>query len=66
MFGAVFLLTGGGPIHATTTVVYYIYQTAFMTYRMGYGASGSIVLFAIILIVTLLQRRFLGWTNEIY
>jgi ABC-type sugar transport system permease subunit len=66
MFGAVFLLTGGGPIHATTTVVYYIYQTAFMTYRMGYGASGSIVLFVIILIITLLQRRFLGWTNEIY
>lgn len=66
MFGAVFLLTGGGPIHATTTVVYYIYQTAFMTYRMGYGAAGSIVLFGVILFIALLQRRFLGWTNEIY
>jgi ABC-type sugar transport system permease subunit len=66
MFGAVFLLTGGGPIHATTTVVYYIWQTAFMTYKMGYGAAASLVLFVVILIIALLQRHFLGWTNELY
>jgi ABC-type sugar transport system permease subunit len=66
MFGPVYLLTGGGPIHATTTVVYYIWQTAFQSYRMGYSAAVSLVLFACILIVALVQRRLLGWTNEIY
>ena len=66
MFGAVFLLTGGGPVRATTTVVYYVWQSAFMTYRMGFGAAASIVLFVVILIVALLQKRFLGWTEDIY
>jgi len=66
VFGAAYMLTGGGPIHATTTIVYYIWLAAFMTYKMGYGAAVSLLLFAIVLSIALLQRRFLGWTEEIY
>src|SRR5262245_61230540 len=66
VFGAAYMLTGGGPVRATTTVVYYVWTAAFMTYKMGYGAAISMVLFAIVLTIALLQRRLLGWTEEIY
>ncbi|MBV7329491.1 sugar ABC transporter permease [Chloroflexi bacterium TSY] len=66
MFGAVYILTGGGPVHATTTVVYYVWQSAFSRYRMGYAASMSLVLFALIFIVALVQRKYLGWSEDLY
>jgi ABC-type sugar transport system permease subunit len=66
VFGAAYVLTGGGPVHATTTIVYYIWQAAFGTYQMGYGASVSVILFCIVLGIALLQRRFLGWSEELY
>ena len=66
VFGAAYVLTGGGPVRATTTVVYYIWQAAFGTYRMGYGAAVSVILFIIVLVIALLQRRFLGWSEELY
>jgi ABC-type sugar transport system permease subunit len=66
VFGAAYVLTGGGPIRATTTVVYYIWQAAFGTYQMGYGASVSVILFGIVLAIAMAQRRLLGWTEEIY
>jgi ABC-type sugar transport system permease subunit len=66
VFGAAYVLTGGGPVHATTTIVYYIWQAAFGTYQMGYGASVSVILFGIVLGIALLQRRFLGWSEELY
>ncbi len=66
VFGAVYILTGGGPAHATMTVVYYVYQRAFMRQDMGQASAISITLFAIILTVTLIQRRLLNWTEDIY
>ena len=66
MFGAVYILTGGGPVHATTTVVYYVWQSAFSRYRMGYAASMSLVLFVVIFAVALLQRKYLNWSEELY
>ncbi|MEZ4861493.1 MAG: sugar ABC transporter permease [Caldilineaceae bacterium] len=66
MFGAVYILTGGGPVQATTTVVYYVWQSAFSRYRMGYAAAMSLVLFGVIFLVALVQRKYLGWTEELY
>ena len=66
MFGGVYILTGGGPAHATITIVYYVWQQAFSRYHMGYASSISLVLFIIILIVTLIQRRLLNWSADIY
>jgi ABC-type sugar transport system permease subunit len=66
VFGAAYVLTGGGPVRATTTIVYYIWLAAFGTYQMGYGASVSVILFIVVLGIALLQRRFLGWTEELY
>ncbi|PYE50421.1 carbohydrate ABC transporter permease [Deinococcus yavapaiensis] len=49
----------GGPLQSTLTVAVYIYQVAFGRFQMGYASALTVVLFAIILVITLLQMRFL-------
>ncbi len=66
MFGPPYMLTGGGPVHATTTMVYYIWQQAFNRYRMGYAASVSLLLFIIILAASLVQRKYMRWSESIF
>lgn len=66
MFGLVYMMTGGGPMNATISPVYYIWQTAFVRYRMGYASAVSLALFAVIMIVTVLQRKLTGWGEEMY
>ena len=55
LFDEVYVTTRGGPLGATTVVVYYLYQQAFQFFNGGYGAAIAMVLFVVILIVTLLQ-----------
>ena len=45
----------GGPLGSTLTVAVYIYQLAFGRFQMGYASAVTVVLFAIILIITLLN-----------
>lgn len=47
----------GGPVNATLVLALLIFKEAFQFFRMGYGAALSVVLFAMILIVTLIQLR---------
>lgn len=56
-FEQVHIMTQGGPITATTTVVHQIYQRAFHDFRMGYASAMSVVLFVIILLITLFNFR---------
>lgn len=56
-FEQVYLLTQGGPGYATTTIVYFIVDTAFTRLNVGEAAAMSIVLFLFIGLVTLLQWR---------
>ena len=55
LFDTVFVMTQGGPGTSTTTLNYYIYQQAFQLFHAGYAATLSIVLFAMILLVTAAQ-----------
>ena len=66
MFGLVYTMTGGGPMYATISPVYYIWQTAFVRYHMGYASAVSLALFAVIMIATVLQRKVTGWGEEMY
>lgn len=66
MFGPAYLMTGGGPASATESVVYWIWNTAFQLFDMGRAATGTTILFVIIMAIALLQRRFLGWGDELY
>jgi ABC-type sugar transport system permease subunit len=49
----------GGPIHSTETLVLLIYTKAFSNMQLGYASALSVLLMIIILIITLLQFRFL-------
>lgn len=54
-FGIIQAITQGGPGNSTTILSLFVYKTAFRYYEMGYASAISWVLFAIILIITLLQ-----------
>ena len=66
VFGSIYIMTGGGPVYATTTVVYHIYQQAFNFGRLGYASTISIFLFTIILVITYLQGKYLRFGEEVY
>ncbi len=56
-FGQVKILTQGGPGESTNLIVYSIYRDAFFNYRFGSAAAQSVVLFAIIMVLTLLMFK---------
>lgn len=58
VFDQTYIMTRGGPAYATTTIVYYIYQNGFQWFKMGYASALAWILFAIILIVTIIQWIF--------
>jgi len=47
----------GGPNNASTVLTFYVYKLAFINKDMGYASAVAFVLFVIIMIVTLIQRR---------
>ncbi len=57
MFTQAFVLTNGGPVDATQTVVYTIYLTAFQFLKMGYASAQAFALFVAIVALTLVNRR---------
>lgn len=58
IFEQAYIMTQGGPARATVTTVYYIYENGFQWYRMGYASAVAWVLFALIMVVTMIQWRF--------
>ena len=59
-FGAVDMLTGGGPSQATNLLVYNLYRDAFVSFNTGLASAQAYLIFMIILAVTLVQFRVLG------
>jgi multiple sugar transport system permease protein len=57
VFTQIFVMTSGGPVDRTTTMVFYIYQSAFKFYEMGYASTLAFALFAMLLVFTALQLR---------
>jgi multiple sugar transport system permease protein len=62
-FALIQLLTSGGPNHATDTIMYYIYYTAFKLYRYGYGNAMGVILMIIIAVLSAIQFK-LGASKE--
>ena len=57
LFAEPYVMTQGGPSNATLSIVLYMYEQGFRWWNMGYATAIAFVLFAIILVMTLLQRR---------
>jgi multiple sugar transport system permease protein len=56
-FTQIYTMTQGGPLGATTTTGYLLYQESFVFYHTGFGAAIAVVLFVVIALFTLLQLR---------
>jgi len=57
-FDQIYILTGGGPVRATSVIVHYLYQNGFQWFNMGYAAAIAYVLFAMLLILTIVQWTY--------
>jgi ABC-type sugar transport system permease subunit len=56
-FTQIYTMTQGGPLGATTTTGFLLYQESFVFYHTGFGAAIAVVLFVVIALFTLLQLR---------
>jgi multiple sugar transport system permease protein len=57
VFTQIFVMTSGGPVDRTTTMVFFIYESAFKFFDMGYASTLAFALFAMLLVFTALQLR---------
>ena len=57
-FTQIHLLTRGGPVDSTRTLVYSLYLDAFQNFLTGYASAQAMVLFVLILVLTIVQFRY--------
>ena len=63
IFDEPYLLTNGGPGDASRSISMYIYNTAYNYNSFGYASALSLVLLAIVLVITLIQFKGSSWVN---
>jgi ABC-type sugar transport system permease subunit len=63
LFDSVYVMTSGGPIFHTETLVTYLYVSAFQYYQAGYAAAMSWVLFLLILALSMIQLRLFRYSE---
>jgi putative chitobiose transport system permease protein len=59
VFEEVYVMTQGGPLDATKTLVFYLYESAFVDFEMGYASAIGLVLFGLTLVLSLVNLRLL-------
>lgn len=64
IFTEIFVMTKGGPLNATLTGVYFVYETGLRRFDFGYASAAAYLIFLIIAGLSLAQFKFLktGWT----
>lgn len=60
VFEPIALITEGGPLNSTNTLVYYIYEYGFKLNKIGYASSAGVILFGIIGILTIMYFKMLS------
>ena len=60
VFDAVYMMTGGGPANASSSLVFQLYDTGFKYFDFGYASAIGCALFVLTVVVALIQRIFLG------
>ena len=56
-FDIIRVMTRGGPVDATTNLVYYVYDEGFVAFNAGRASAAAMILFAIMLLITLVQLK---------
>jgi ABC-type sugar transport system permease subunit len=59
VFDLVYVLTSGGPLGSTKVLVFFVYEYAFKFFEMGYASAAAYVLFAILIVLTMVQVRYM-------
>ena len=57
-FDIIRVMTQGGPVDATNTLIYYVYEQGFVAFNAGRAAAAALVLFVIMFGITLVQLRY--------
>ncbi len=60
VFEQINVMTSGGPVNSTTTMVHQIYLRAFTEFKMGYASAQSVTLLCGVVLITILNYRFGG------
>ncbi|MGZ3146932.1 carbohydrate ABC transporter permease [Lentzea chajnantorensis] len=60
VFDTVFVLTEGGPMRASQVLAYVVYEYGFRLFDLGHAAAAGVVLWAVVLLMALTQRRVFG------
>lgn len=58
-FDLIHVLTRGGPVDATTTLIYYLYEQGFIAFKAGNAGVASVFQFVVLFVVTLIQIRYI-------
>lgn len=58
VFVEIYVMTQGGPMNSSKTIVYYIYQRAFENLDLGFASAAGVVLLVIIMILSIINMRF--------
>jgi multiple sugar transport system permease protein len=64
LFSLIFVMTGGGPGYGTTTLEFFVYQTAFAKGEFGTGALLGVILFVVMAVIGVGQLRLLRSDHE--
>lgn len=65
-FDVVYLLTGGGPVHASDNLAMFMFNETFKKYQLGYGAAISTILFFLALAVVIVYFRQVRAGERVY
>lgn len=58
VFGAINVMTNGGPFDSTTNIIYYLYQQGFQFFQIGSASALAVIVFVVTVFLTWLQFRF--------
>lgn len=58
VFAEIYVMTKGGPLNSSKTIVYYIYERAFENLDLGYASAMAVVLLIIVMIFSLINILF--------
>ena len=60
VFETISIITKGGPLNSTNTLVYYIYENGFIFFKIGYASAAGVILLVILSVLTLLYFKVLS------
>jgi putative chitobiose transport system permease protein len=64
VFTEVYVMTNGGPLNSSKTLVYYIYEKAFENLNLGYAAAMGFVLFIVIFILSFFNIKLMDQSSR--